>query len=269
METGSTPARWDRKKDCPRTWLWTIHRRADNCAGSPRGPRRVSRSRKWNGLKPGPATGRDRARCARSCHPVAAARAAAGAAVDIPAAAGGGGPCASTATHNTLAIALAQQSSFHHRNNPILVRTGQEAWPTGASRVPHTRGPHRTRIPAPNNKGTHTHTHRHTDTNTGWHTDTGSHSRNTPRWAVWCGLAHHMAARNRLDSPSGTLAAPPRWRPQRELPPGTSESAPDKAGSGGPASPALRRFQLERPRRRQSPRLCPNPLPRRSSRQSR
>src|ERR1039458_7036642 len=183
--------------------------------GSPRRPRRVSRSRKWNRLKPGPATGRDRARCARSCHPVAAARAAAPAAVDIPAAAGGGGPCASTATHNTLAIALAQQSSFHHRNNPILVRTGQEAWPTGASRVPHTRGPHRTRFQGPNNKGTHTHTHthRHTDTNTGRHTDTGSHSRNTPRWAVWCGLAHHMAARNRLDSPSGTLAAPPRWRP--------------------------------------------------------
>ena len=92
METGSTPARWDRTKDCPRTWLWTIHRRADNCAGSPRRPRRVSRSRKWNRLKPGPPTGRDRARCARSCHPVAAARAAAPAAVDTPAAGEGAVP---------------------------------------------------------------------------------------------------------------------------------------------------------------------------------
>src|ERR1017187_358843 len=144
-----------------------------------------------------------------------------------PCCCGGGGPCASTATHKTLAIALAHRTAFI------------DILPTAAIRGPNTRGPHKTRFPAPNNKGTHTHRH------TGRHTDTGCCNRNTLHWAVWYGFAHHTAARNRSDSPSGTLAAPPRWRPKWELRPGTSEFAPDKVGSGGPASPVPRRFRLK------------------------
>src|ERR1039457_1892260 len=86
-----------------------------------------------------------------------------------------------------------------------------------------TRDPNRARCPAPNNKGNHT--HKHTDTGRRTHSD--SYSRKL-RWAVWCDSAHHTAARNRSGPPSGTLAAPSRWKSLSELPPGTSESAPDK-----------------------------------------
>src|SRR5580658_8186060 len=98
METGSAPARWGRTKDCPRTWLWTIHRRADNCADSPKWRRRLSRSNRSIRSEPGPATGRDRARYAPPGCPIAAARAWAPAVAGTPAAAAADSPAAAADT---------------------------------------------------------------------------------------------------------------------------------------------------------------------------